>query len=277
METFTITTNGTILHGSITGNYDANTIIVTLHGGPGGNKEDMQKHTVCQTLEQDYLLVYFDQRGCGESTYDLRQGLQLSILIEDVKVVIDYIKTLYPTAIISLLGFSYGGFLGFSFIEAYPTSVSHYIACNPAITFSSKEAKELKNRNQERYQNRFPALQISNSAEAMESKEFVDFVFSPQNKSHSLQYIYAIKEWFFTKHFTTILQDIKMPTLIQQGKLDAICNETALFLALNKIQNNVIQYDCLPFCHHDIDDINGIIITKNIIKFIKKNKKGEVQ
>lgn len=275
MKKFTITTDNAILYGNISGNPNAKDILVTLHGGPGGNKEDMQKLNVCQKLEQDHLLVYFDQRGCGESVYDLRLGLKLELLINDVKCMIDYIKALYPTMSVSLLGFSYGGFLGFSFLEKYPDSVTRYMACNPAITFSPQEAIAFTKRNQERYQKRFSTLQSTaiNIVEAMESKEFIEFVFSSNNTSHSLRYVYAIKEWFFTKNFTNILKNITTPTLIQQGKLDSICDESSLHQALNTFQNKLIQYFCLDTCCHDIDDVNSDIVVKNIISFIKNTKK----
>lgn len=275
MKSFTITINKTTLHGCITGNMDASTILVALHGGPGGNMQDMQKVSLCQELEKEYLVVYFDQRGCGKSTYDLRLGLSLDTLVDDVNTVIEEIKKKYPTIPIALLGVSYGGFLGFSFIEKHPTACTHYIACNPAITFSQKEAFAFALRNQERYQKRFPTLQpsCSDPTLSMTSSSFIDFVFSTQNTSHALRYVYAIKEWFFEKNFTSVLQNLTTPTIIQQGKLDTICDEKALHDAITSIQNPCLQYICLDTCSHDIDDIHGPLMARNIITFINQNIK----
>lgn len=274
MKSFIIDVNKNILHACISGNLGASTIIVTLHGGPGGNMEDMQQVSLCQELEKQYLMVYFDQRGCGKSHWDLRLGLSLDTLVEDVKCIVDEVKKRYPTLSITLLGVSYGGFLGFSFIEKYPTTIDQYVVCNPAITFSQQEALALALRNQKRYQKRFPNMQsmCNDPTVAMEDPTFVDFVFSNQNTAHSLRYVYAIKEWFFTKNFTPIFQRLTTSTLIQQGKVDTICDENALHRAIVSIKNPYLQYICLERCSHDIDAINGRIMASNIMDFINQRK-----
>ncbi|MEG0276693.1 MAG: alpha/beta hydrolase [Coprobacillus sp.] len=271
MKKFNITNQGTVLYGMIKGQMNSKHIFITLHGGPGGNMKDMADVSICKSLEKDHICVYFDQRGCGESVYDLKQGLTPSLLIEDVKAVIEYIKLHYSQCYIHLLGFSFGGYLGFLTLHSYPDIVQDYIVCNPAITFSRDEALAMFDRVQGGYDKRFP--QLSKTQEepeiVMKSQVFTDFVFSNNNTANSLRYMHAMSAWFFKIDFTDILKDIKISTLIFQGKKDKICHQENLQKALLYINNNFIQYHPLDACSHDIDEINGEIITNHIHKFIQ--------
>lgn len=272
MKTFIFSTQGTKLHGIIKGNPEAKHIFITLHGGPGGNKEDMAKVGVCKWLEKEHLCVYFDQRGCGDSEYDLKQGVTPLMLKEDVKKVVEEIKKRYPAHVLHLLGFSFGGYLGFLTVDAYKGLVDDYIACNPAITFSRQEALDMFQRVQVGYDQRFSQLKKTQDVpeEVMQSKEFRDFVFSKQNTANSLRYMYAMSTWFFTIDFTIILKDITMPTLIFQGEEDKICHEKNLQKVLSKIQNPCIKYFSLPGCSHDIDEISTRTIIEKINNYLKE-------
>lgn len=270
MKKFNVVNQSTVIYGMTKGNVKSKHIFITLHGGPGGNMQDMANVKICQLLEEDYLVVYFDQRGCGESIYDLKQGLTPSLIVEDVKVVIEEIKQRYPQCCIHLLGFSFGGYLGFLTIHNHPYIVNDYIVCNPAITFSRDEALAMFERVQGGYDKRFP--QLSKTSEepeiVMQSETFTDFVFSEYNTANSLRYMHAMAPWFFTINFTDILEKVSLPTFIFQGKDDVICNEKNLSKALLNIQNDTIQYCALDLCTHDIDETNSQLIVQKIHDFI---------
>ncbi|MEG0592207.1 MAG: alpha/beta hydrolase [Coprobacillus sp.] len=271
MRKFIVNNQDLEIHGMIKGKEDSNHVFITLHGGPGGNMLDMANVKTCKILEDNYLCVYFDQRGCGESIYDLRQGLEKITLIEDVKKVIEYIKQQYPDSVIHLLGFSFGGYLGFLTTSIYPNIVHDYIVCNPAITFSRDEALAMFERVQGGYDKRFPELKKTQEIPEviMQSAAFTDFVFSEHNTANSLRYMHAMAPWFFKTYFIDIFKQISIPTLIFQGKEDQICHEKNLSKAISETKNELIQYYALDNCTHDIDEINTKIIIENINKFIK--------
>ena len=80
------------LYVRIRGNPDK-PLIVNLHGGPGGYSGiDIQ--LTGPGLENDFLVAYLDQRGCGKSL-DCTDTSMLTVeqYLEDLDIVIDSLRT----------------------------------------------------------------------------------------------------------------------------------------------------------------------------------------
>ena len=101
-------------------------IIITLHGGPGAFNVDHEFYR--DVLEKDYLMVYFDQRGCGKSD-EFRDKTMLTTdqFVKDLDNVVDYIKTKYPNKKINLMGSSWGGMYGFLYLIKHQDKINSFI------------------------------------------------------------------------------------------------------------------------------------------------------
>lgn len=102
-------------------------IIITLHGGPGAFNVDHEFYR--DVLEKDYLMVYFDQRGCGKSD-EFRDKTMLTTdqFVKDLDNVVDYIKTKYPNKKINLMGSSWGGMYGFLYLIKHQDKINSFIS-----------------------------------------------------------------------------------------------------------------------------------------------------
>jgi len=97
----------------IFGNALAKVFVITLHGGPGGVGLEFRGSAFSE-IEQQYAVVYFDQRGSGMSQGNYTEDeISLDIMAEDVLALVKVMKRKYGNdSRFFLLGHSWGGTLG---------------------------------------------------------------------------------------------------------------------------------------------------------------------
>jgi pimeloyl-ACP methyl ester carboxylesterase len=147
-ESYFIPVNETELFIRVTGN-SKKQLILYLHGGPGGFstlEHDLYK----DNLEQNYLIAYLDQRGCGQSKEIINNKLlNINQYLEDLDVVIDYLIRKYNKDKINLMGDSWGATYGFLYLIKNPSKVNSMISnggvANAPYSYQSliKKEKEL--------------------------------------------------------------------------------------------------------------------------------------
>lgn len=121
---FLIPIEKTNLYARVVGNPDK-PIIITLHGGPGAFNVDHEFYR--DVFEKDYLMVYFDQRGCGKSDEFIdKTMLTTDQFVKDLDLVVDYIKSKYPNKKINLLGSSWGGMYGFLYLIKHQEKINSF-------------------------------------------------------------------------------------------------------------------------------------------------------
>lgn len=93
----------------VRGNVDSGVFIVWLSPGPGDPYEVM-RGPATDALEEDYAVVYWDQRGCGSaqgnpapSTFTMEQ------FVADTDAVVELVRQRYDAREIVLVGHSWGG------------------------------------------------------------------------------------------------------------------------------------------------------------------------
>ncbi len=102
----------------VRGNANAETFIFFVHGGPFDTAIEMDVWKYLEPLYQDYAMVFFDQRGGGYAHGERAVNLTEEQFVEDVEVVVQLIKDKYPQAAnLFLMGHSWGGYLGTSFLK----------------------------------------------------------------------------------------------------------------------------------------------------------------
>ncbi len=103
-------------------------LIINLHGGPGGYS-GIDIKLMGPSLEDEYLVAYLDQRGCGKSPecQDISM-LNIAQYLEDLDFVIDSLLMRYNKNKVALMGTSWGGMYGFLYLLKDSNKVSVY-AC----------------------------------------------------------------------------------------------------------------------------------------------------
>jgi proline iminopeptidase len=114
--------NGTSLYVRMVG--QGNPLIV-IHGGPGLNHSYLWPHL--QGLANHHLLVFIDQRACGNSMA-VRDSAQMSLnlLVEDVEA----IRKILGLGKVSILAHSWGAILGVLYASRYPENIRSLILTN---------------------------------------------------------------------------------------------------------------------------------------------------
>ncbi|MGX8851594.1 alpha/beta fold hydrolase [Amedibacillus sp. YH-ame10] len=241
------------------GNTTSNILIVILHGGPGSGAKPLMELSSFQRLEESYHCIYFDQRGSGISTYELRKGLPKELISKDVYDVIQDCKQRWRHKKVILWGGSFGGLLSCIYMECYG-DVDGLILSSPAITFERFQALEMFERTKSMMEERLPVNKPETSMkedviepeQVFKDEHFLDFIYSPQNPSNSLRHIAAMSSWFYKYQATNALACIVVPTLLMIGKEDPICDANVILNKVNDIQNSWITSYGLSPCGHAV-------------------------
>jgi len=99
------------------------TPMVIVHGGPGGNSYEFE-HTIGPRLERFSTVVYYDQRGSGHSAVPTDDGAYtIPILVSDIEA----LRANLGVERVTLLGFSFGGWLAAEYAIAHPEHVERLI------------------------------------------------------------------------------------------------------------------------------------------------------
>lgn len=119
------------------GNEKSNTILLVVQGGARGSAIDVLKYYYKTTLENKFLLAYWDQRFVGFSiNRNVPNDIELTQFAEDASLVINELKSRYPQKKIVLLGQGWGGWIVNQFITdpAYQTLYDGWIIQNGTTT-----------------------------------------------------------------------------------------------------------------------------------------------
>lgn len=129
-----VSVNGALLHSEAFGPEDS-TLIICIHGGPGGDYRYMLN---CKTLAtKGYRVVFYDQRGSGLSqrfpkSWYKSQGSDAinKIFYDELKGVIAHYKTSDSQKVI-LMGQSWGAMLATGYTGKYPNEINGLIVAEP--------------------------------------------------------------------------------------------------------------------------------------------------
>ena len=114
---FYLSNDGAKLPVWVTGNFESDVILITVHGGPGDGGMDFTISDGFQALENDYMVVYWDQRFAG-----LFQGqpdkitMNVDQYIEDTEKIVQLVQSKYPGKKLFMLGHSWGGQLSAGYL-----------------------------------------------------------------------------------------------------------------------------------------------------------------
>jgi pimeloyl-ACP methyl ester carboxylesterase len=257
---------------------DSNPVLLFLHGGPGSGASPIFNLPAFTALHANISAVHFDQRGSGNSTYDIKNGLTIEDITNDVLCVATFIKQQWQTKDIFLVGGSFGGYLACLCMQRFPSVFSGLVLSSPAITFGREQALNFYNNAINLYTTRFNdsswhllTSHIHTSPEDFFNNQQVrDFIFSKANPTQSLKHICAMSDWFFKQDFTSLFSSLTLPILILQGQEDPICSSNTLSTFIEEIDNKSIQYIVYEHCGHAVFEDKADAFEKEIYYFVKE-------
>jgi len=114
------------------------TPIVLLHGGPGGTHHSF--HPQFSRAKEFAHIIYYDQRGCGQSDYVPGEGYTVSQAVNDL----ESLRKALGIDKWVVLGWSYGGLLGQCYTMEYPERVAGLIlvTAEPALREQLKPTRQ---------------------------------------------------------------------------------------------------------------------------------------
>jgi len=124
-----ITIDGVTYHAETFGD-PANPVIITIHGGPGG---DYRSILSLQALSDQYFVVFFDQRGAGLSPRVNPEEITLTSAIADLDSIVDYYGDGQK---VNLVGHSWGAMLASAYLGQHPEKVEHAVLAEPGFLTS---------------------------------------------------------------------------------------------------------------------------------------------
>ena len=100
--------------------------MVLLHGGPGATHHEF--HPAFSKFKDFARIIYYDQRGCGQSEYKPDKGYSVEQAAEDLHHLCQALKL----SKWFVLGHSYGGALAQCYTVKYPEDVAGLILVGSA-------------------------------------------------------------------------------------------------------------------------------------------------
>jgi len=121
---------------TIRGDNRSNPVLLFLHGGPG----DTQSHltSVYGPLEHNFVLVQWDQRGAGKTLAradGANQTASLERLVEDGIELAEYARGYLRTNNLSLIGHSWGSFLGAHIVKRRPDLFRAFVTTGQVVSW----------------------------------------------------------------------------------------------------------------------------------------------
>jgi len=108
---------------------------VVLHGGPGAHHDYLLPGF--DRLAQGRLLIYYDQRGGGQSPVPRDVPVGWEEQVEDLEA----LRAIWGLDTLSLAGYSWGGLLGLLYATRYPARVSHLALVSHAPVWRAARAE----------------------------------------------------------------------------------------------------------------------------------------
>lgn len=176
----------------VKGNFDSDVILITVHGGPGAAGMDFGISRGFQYLEEDYLLVYWDQRysGMTQGHYDV-STMNPDQFIEDTEKVVELIQEFYPGKTLFMIGHSWGGQLSAGYLgrDNHAAEFAGWIDLDGSI-YGELESQLMK----EWILERVPAKLAEPGADTEFWQSIIDWYEAnptPGNYSDSIPYVYV--------------------------------------------------------------------------------------
>ncbi|MEG0528535.1 MAG: alpha/beta hydrolase [Longicatena sp.] len=257
---------------------ESDMVLLFLHGGPGSGAWPLIMHEAMQKLCDKYRCVFYDQRGCGLSYYDLKQGISFEECMQDVVCVAKDIRERFPCKSLLLCAEDLSGFLALQTQHHNADVFDGMILMNPILLLTSEASdafyRMLKHRALERGNNELKKfvtiLEDQTPVQFFQNQHVNQWIHSDKNTSVPLRHIAAISSWLFDHPSEDALHDVTVPTLLMQGSEDVIAKEGYIIDALVRMKNPFLVYESFPYSGRKIYEDQPLQFLERIDKFLKE-------
>lgn len=182
-------------------------IVLYLHGGPGA-AASTHSEKITASLEQDYLVIHWDQRGAGKTLKQngLKQRPTLALMQSDAEELLAYILNTFHRQQIILVANSWGTSLAFHLVETEPNKISTLVAISPIVSLLSSQKslnkiliKHFRKSNNQKAVTQLKTINIPyHNAEdmAIQFKWLSEFQRQPISDNAFSQYLAFFEEWY---------------------------------------------------------------------------------
>lgn len=116
---------------SIKGN-KSKSLMLYLHGGPGAATSS-HRQKITNKLEENFMVVHWDQRGAGKSILSNAKPPTLSQMKQDAEGILLFLLKEFNKDKITVVANSWGTVLGFHLAKKYPNKIESLVAISPLI------------------------------------------------------------------------------------------------------------------------------------------------
>lgn len=122
-----------------------NPVLLYLHGGPGSATSPYD-YVVTRKWADDYTVVVWDQREAGKSfkKEDVNNPLTYDMFLKDGLEMTNFLREYLHKDRISLVGHSWGTFLGSALVLNYPELYDAYIGTGQVVDMKANESELVK-------------------------------------------------------------------------------------------------------------------------------------
>ncbi len=138
---FHIKINNTELPVWVKGNTESKKLIININGGPGLTSIDLahvDRFAWSEILEKEFGMVYYDQRGCGNSQGNIQvESITIAQYVDDLHALVNVIKSQYEDPEIYLMGHSFGSYIGANYLldSVRQSKISGWITIDGSFNF----------------------------------------------------------------------------------------------------------------------------------------------
>jgi pimeloyl-ACP methyl ester carboxylesterase len=299
---FFLKNNGAVMPVWVRGNLNSGTILITVHGGPGGTGHGFILSEGFKELEKSYTVVYWDQRfsGLSQGNPD-KSTLTIEQFVDDVSKTVTLIEHKYPGKKLFLLGHSWGGGLAAAYLgqNNNQSKFSGWIDVDGSVRDDIEEQeikKWILQRVPEHYNEdpefwQFIVDWYDNHPFPLYSDEEPYLYISALNGDAIKDPGYPVAELVFSSpfslaiysnnvdqslgngiDFTNEIRNIKIPSLIMWGKEDGILPDTLSFYTYNQLGTGISDKSVIriPGSAHSPFIDQPVIFAESVKQFIDK-------
>ncbi|MAT95536.1 MAG: alpha/beta hydrolase [Anaerolineaceae bacterium] len=170
-----VTIDGITFHAETFGNPN-DQVVVVVHGGPGGDYGYLLN---LHELEDDFYVVFYDQRGAGLSPRVSADELTLQSSVDDLHRIVTHYGQGEPVRVI---GHSWGAMLAAAYVGQHPHTVAQVVLAEPGAMdnaglerFNARQADSL--RSADYYRLLVPTIFESLRLDGPDSQAQVDYIY----------------------------------------------------------------------------------------------------
>lgn len=279
-------------------------IVVCFHGGPGTPLPfSIGSRGMFPELTNHFIMVYWDQFGCGANNHTLDQEFNIDSLVDMAIDLIQELKDMFPNNKLILFGISFGSILTAKIVHKVPNLIDGAVACGQVLkeltlneetiglltntALSNKDKKRLDDLKQKTEYQAEDMIMIHRLI-----KKYTNGYQSKEEKGVPLGKIllgmltspdYRIKDWMamfkngYTNHesifreirsidLTNTLETLKKPYFIIQGEYDLVTSTQALKRFVSHTHNKNIRCKIISKGSHMPGEAMMKMIPKELMK-----------